>query len=412
MTDDETSSSIKKIPSEEVTRPHLLDHHNKELVSQLKIIARQRQLMRDETRRYSKLSYERAISALIAHPRRVSSMDEVRNIPHIGSKIATKIGEFLSHGMISEAQDIQNSEWFHVCDTFAKIYGVGAKTAVEWYSKGYRSVEDVLEDDEFMQSLPETTRYGVEMFHDFQQRFDRPHAERLIKFITDELHQFDKRYIVTPVGGYCRGKTNLGDLDLIISYPASAITQSPTLQPVTNTDEPRLKNIKDFDVIDHLTRKLVDDGIIKYILSFTKRRDLSDQPAEVQEKYRVKSRIVKSAQKSLKLRMKRAAKEKTGGFDSLEKAFVAIKIPSDEHYRQLDLIFAPPEQYATGVLGWMGSTSIERSLRRVADSRGYSFSSDGLFNKGTGEYEVIKTEREIWDKLGLKYLEPWERNAD
>src|SRR3990167_4431817 len=46
------------------------------------------------------------------------------------------------------------------------------------------------------------------------------------------------------------------------------------------------------------------------------------------------------------------------------------------------------------------------SLRNIAIKKGYKLSEYGLFEKKTDKFVAGKTENEVYDKLGLPYIEP------
>lgn len=51
-------------------------------------------------------------------------------------------------------------------------------------------------------------------------------------------------------------------------------------------------------------------------------------------------------------------------FDNLDKAFVIFKLPGkDRIHRRVDLISAPRDRYAAGVLSWSGSMMFERDFK-------------------------------------------------
>lgn len=50
----------------------------------------------------------------------------------------------------------------------------------------------------------------------------------------------------------------------------------------------------------------------------------------------------------------------------MKKCFCAFLQPSKGILRQVDIIFVPPEELGTAILGWTGSRQFERSLRDYA----------------------------------------------
>jgi len=81
-------------------------------------------------------------------------------------------------------------------------------------------------------------------------------------------------------------------------------------------------------------------------------------------------------------------------------------------YRRADLVFAPPEAYWTAVVGWTGSTQFERDLRLWAKTVGLHFDSGGISRLNDTSPMYAQSEREVFDILGLEYIDPTLRNAD
>jgi len=103
-------------------------------------------------------------------------------------------------------------------------------------------------------------------------------------------------------------------------------------------------------------------------------------------------------------------------WDSLEKAFMVFELPDDSArqrtYRRVDLIFASPGLFWTAVVGWTGSTMFERDLRVWAKRKGLKFDSSGIIRRHDSSLLLPKSEREVFELLGLAYVHPRLRNAD
>lgn len=77
---------------------------------------------------------------------------------------------------------------------------------------------------------------------------------------------------------------------------------------------------------------------------------------------------------------------------------------------QIDIYFAALETWATLLLIRTGSTENNIRLASLAKKRGWHLaaSGDGLFNERE-ERVAGDSETSIFEALGLRYLEPWER---
>ncbi|XP_014909674.1 DNA nucleotidylexotransferase-like [Poecilia latipinna] len=79
---------------------------------------------------------------------------------------------------------------------------------------------------------------------------------------------------------------------------------------------------------------------------------------------------------------------------------------------RVDLVSPPADRFAFTMLGWTGSRMFERDLRRFARlERRMLLDNHALFDKTKKEFLTAATEKDIFDHLGLEYIEPWQRNA-
>ncbi|KAI8813784.1 hypothetical protein BJ742DRAFT_787461 [Cladochytrium replicatum] len=355
-------------------RPHPLNHHNKKLVEALCVIENERRLKSEER---NALSYRIAIAALISYPRAITSYKEAIKIKGIGLKIAHKIKEFLRSGRIEEAETIKLSESFQVRSIFSSIYGVGPKTASEWYRKGYRTISD-LHDFE-SDRMSHTQRQGLLLYPDFSQKMSRVDVDELLWVLRTCLDAIDPGLEMTPVGGYRRGKELCGDLDVVIGDPNRAS-------------------------VDGLLSKIVDElkrgGLVNEILHYYEGASMGVKEFVRVEKVSKKGREGGGIQRG-------------GNFDELSKCFCAMLQPSTGIKRQVDIIVSPYEGLiAHAILGWSGSTLYERSLRNICKKRGLHFTSHGLYDRRTLRRIVgLKSEREICQRIGVPYFEASLRNA-
>ncbi|MBN2087948.1 hypothetical protein JW758_06410 [Candidatus Peregrinibacteria bacterium] len=76
---------------------------------------------------------------------------------------------------------------------------------------------------------------------------------------------------------------------------------------------------------------------------------------------------------------------------------------------QIDVRFVPEESYGAALLYFTGSKEHNVMMRRVAIANGYLLNEYGLFKDG--EYVAGESEKEIYDKLGIKYIKPKNRKS-
>jgi len=73
---------------------------------------------------------------------------------------------------------------------------------------------------------------------------------------------------------------------------------------------------------------------------------------------------------------------------------------------QVDLRVVPPESYGAALQYFTGSKEHNIKLRTIAVKKGYKLNEYGLFDRDTDERIAGETEGEIYEILGMKYIEP------
>ncbi len=102
--------------------------------------------------------------------------------------------------------------------------------------------------------------------------------------------------------------------------------------------------------------------------------------------------------------------------------FGFCKLPSSPHHRRIDIKVYPKESYATGLVYFTGSAHFNRSMRLWAKRKSPSIKLEdyGLQEvlrdaKGhtihKGRKLECKTERDVFRHLGLKWMDPTQRNG-
>ncbi|KAI9864250.1 MAG: hypothetical protein M1830_006133, partial [Pleopsidium flavum] len=149
--DEGVSSELPEMPSwvkeqkvyacERVTPPNSL---NKAFIDQLEKIKLARLLTADEI---GVRAYSTSIASLAAYPYTLSNTREILALPGCDTKIAHLFHEWKTNdGKIQAVTDIENDEALRILSVFYEIWGVGAKTAREfYYDKGWQDLDDIVE---------------------------------------------------------------------------------------------------------------------------------------------------------------------------------------------------------------------------------------------------------------------------
>ena len=103
--------------------------------------------------------------------------------------------------------------------------------------------------------------------------------------------------------------------------------------------------------------------------------------------------------------------QKDGIFSNGNVKFMGMcKLPNDEHYRRIDLMYSPPNEFAFALLYFTGNFQFNIDMRKYAASIGYVLNEHGLIDKNTKESVLTaKTEEDIFAFFDHEYVEPKNR---
>ena len=103
-----------------------------------------------------------------------------------------------------------------------------------------------------------------------------------------------------------------------------------------------------------------------------------------------------------------------------QKYLGVCKLPKkDSKHRRLDIIVVPPQERACAIMYFTGSAHFNRSMRLLATKMGMSLSEHALVENvvrcrrekmNQGSVVPTPTEESIFERLGLPYRAPHERN--
>ena len=305
-----------------------------------------------DVNRWRALGYEKAIAAIKRHPRPITTHAEASNIRGVGRKMADKIVEILESGSLTKVAEVCESEKAKVINLFNRVWGAGPASAETWYQQGCRTLDDL----STKATLNRHQKIGLELFEDLDLRMDRSEAAEIEAVVRAAAGQLREGLEVIACGSYRRGKATCGDVDVL----------------VTHRDGSQLASL-----FDELLDKLRSTGFLTH--------DLTISRDGRQSKYL--------------------------GVCKLDKP--------DSRHRRLDIIVVPFEERAPALLYFTGSAHFNRSMRLLASKMGMSLSEhalkSGIVRSGREKINdgcVIPTptEESVFEKLGLPYREPNERD--
>ncbi|PMD21050.1 Nucleotidyltransferase [Hyaloscypha hepaticicola] len=371
-------------------RPTPLHCPNEDFLSELRIIKQARNLKGDEV---GVRAYSVAVAAIASYPYSLTSALELSRLPGCGSKISKLWQDWKTLGHVEEADEARSDPDLQVLDLFWKIHGVGEASARDFFSKGWRSLDDIVEQG--WDRISRDQQIGVKYYDEFLQRIPREEVEKIASVILDYANHIRDGFRMVICGGYRRGKPDSGDVDVVLSHPNENATHRFLVE-----------------LLESLER---DEYITHRLIVSMKNSDRGQNP----------------------LNWKGSMPRSRGGFDSLDHAFLVWQEPTwpskDEDlkgnpdarnpnvHRRVDIIISPWKTAGCAVLGWSGGTMFERDLRHYCKQQlGFKFDSTGVRRQDNGEWvdlekgdgDLLVKERRVFSGLGLEWRDPTERCTD
>lgn len=159
-------------------------------------------------------AYQKAQETLMAYPEDITSTDQLKGKPGIGSTILEKLNEYVNTGTLKILEREKNNP----INILGEIYGVGPKKAKELVEKDITNIEQLRERQN--EVLNDIQKVGLKYYEDILKRIPRSEIEEY-KAIFDKgfekVAQLGSESHMEIVGSYRRGAESSGDIDVIIT---------------------------------------------------------------------------------------------------------------------------------------------------------------------------------------------------
>jgi DNA polymerase beta len=324
----------------------------KKLIRQIGFELSQPMPKKEENRSIFRLySIRRSLRIIIKYPNEIKHGKDIGDIKGIGSGTINRIDEILKTGTLKELSSYEQVPY--IVDELVKVVNIGPKTAYGLVKKyNIKSLDDFRKRVEVGEiPINDKIKLGLKYFDSYQKSIPRIEMMKMDKYLHSVLSKIDDNLFGVMCGSYRRLSLLSNDIDFMIVHP-SIITMDDLEK-------------------SHLLKKIVD--ILhksKFIIA-----DLTD-----------KNYVTKYM-----------------GFCKLE----------NNPIRHIDIRLMPLESYYPALLHFTGSGNYNRKMRTVAIDLEMKLSEYGLFKiKKNGDEEMvnIKSEKDIFNKLGLEYVPPEERS--
>jgi len=295
-----------------------------------------------------------ALNIIKNYKQKISSGIQLKDVKGIGKGVISRIDEILGHGKLSEitmqTQDINIS---NSIDELKEIYGIGDKMANDLV-KNYdiKSVEELVKANKNGDiKLNNNVLVGLKYRKKYKQQIPRCEMQKMETYIQTIAKKINGKLEVRICGSYRREKPFSNDIDCMLAHPS--IVSKDDILNKKNYLHKFIEYLKDEEfIVDSLTSDTVDTKFM--------------------------------------------------GFCQYKKKPI----------RRIDIRYIPYESYYSALLYFTGSGSFNQAMRKEAKKKGYKLNEYGLFKiKSDDTYKIIKvkSEKDIFKKLGMDYVEPKDR---
>ena len=227
----------------------------------------------------------------------------------------------------------------------AEVYGIGPKKAKDLVDQGITSIAQLRENQQLLNDIQ---KVGLNYYEDILKRIPRSEIE-------DYKAIFETAF---PNQGSPSAKGTDGKMEIVGSYRRGA-QSSGDIDVIITSNSPR--------VFTTFVDNLIKEKIILYVLS-----------------------------------------------RGPTKCLVVAKIPSSDAVRRVDFLYTNPEEFPFAILYFTGSKICNTVMRHIALEKGYTMNEHGIYKmeakkKGEKVNHPFKSEKDIFDFLGLEYKSPIER---
>lgn len=303
------------------------------------------------------MAYRKAIKTLQRQTHQIRTAEEARALPNVGERLALKIEEIVTTDRLRRLEYAHAEPLDSVLQLFLGIYDVGLAQANRWIAQGFRTLEDLRE----CAKLSRNQTVGIERYDDLNTRIPRVEIEALGAVVRAAAARIDKRMELIIGGSYRRGAESSGDIDFIVTRKGTSSTAELT------------------PFLARLARDLEEKGVLVATLAASRTRSDGN---------------------------------KLHGCCVLPSQIPAV-------WRRVDFLLVPESEMGAALLYFTGNDIFNRSMRLLASRKGMRLNQRGLYEgvmRGPGREKVNegrlvegRDERRIFEVLGVKWREPWER---
>jgi DNA polymerase beta len=294
---------------------------------------------------FSAKAYAKVIEQLKAMETPIQSINDVKDLPGVGKKIKEKIQEILNTGSLKAATEARKETNLDSLDALQGIHGVGPVKAKQLVET--KGIKTIAALRAALLEDPDLLNEVQKMgLKYYEDAVERIPRHEMAMHETLILNALDPIFNGVVVGSYRRGATSSGDIDVLLMLP------------------------------DTMSKKEQGRLFVETVQMLKESEYIVDTLAQGPKKFL--------------------------GY---------VKLDGEAKARRLDLLMTPEAEFAYAILYFTGSQGFNVAFRSYALDKGYTLNEHTMkpVKEGVKEVPPMKTERDIFDFLGLQYVEPEDR---
>lgn len=336
--------------------------------------------IQDQKDKFRIKCFNEALVSLKKCETEITCKKDALQLDGIGKGIADRIQIFLELGYLPELESIEiecQTDESRAIDNLTKINGIGPQTAKKLFREHgcmtARQLAYLIKSRQI--KVIKSIRLGLKYYKDLKTRI--PYSEMVLMddYLGNRIREYNSKLLAENpnyytlkmqiCGSYRRMQPSSGDIDMLLTWDLNSqdttgCTGKGTYPPIN------LENLIDFLDMDnfflgHLTKKGKDKymGICR-------------------------------------------------GINQVDNSTICLT----DTGRRIDIRLVKPEEWAAAILYFTGSGEFNRKMRTLAITRGFHLNEYGLYlslnGKKTAQIDV-QSERDIFDCINLKWVEPMNR---
>lgn len=294
----------------------------------------------------------------------ITSDSDLKGVPGIGKGTMSRINEILTTGKLSELKnkyDKKKQDRIDSIQELEHVIGIGSSIAknlvIKHNIKSIKELKKAIKNKTIL--VNEKIMLGLKYYGIVQGSIPRKEITIIEKYLVKETRKIDAKLEIMICGSYRRGKKTSGDIDVLMYHPNIKTTKQIFRPENYGLPESYLEtfvnNLTDEGfLLDHLTDKNYN---MKY-MGFCKYKSFP--------------------------------------------------------VRRIDIRLVPYNSLPTAMLYFTGPYELNTIMRLAAKKRGMILSEYGLYyidNEGIRTLINIKSEADVFKKLGMEYLTPEKRET-